>query len=51
MRSWSFLALHEITGENLPNDYSRWRNCYDQHGAEELAHLKQADWWQVNGDE
>jgi hypothetical protein len=23
----------------------------DQHGAEELTHLKQADWWQVNGDE
>lgn len=51
MRNWSFLALHEITGENLPNNADAWRNWYDQHGAEKLAQFEQADWWHVNGDE
>ena len=51
MRNWSFLALHEITGENLPNNVSAWRGWYDQHGTEKLSQFEQADWWQVNGDE
>ena len=51
MRNWSFLALHEITGENLPSDASAWQSWYDQHGAEKLAEFEQAPWWQVNGDE
>lgn len=51
MRNWSFLALHEITGENLPNTASAWQNWYDQHGAEKLAQFEHAPWWQVNGDE
>jgi hypothetical protein len=51
MRSWSFLALHEITDENLPNDVSVWQNWYDQHGSEKLVQFEQADWWQVRGDE
>lgn len=51
MRNWGFLALHEITGENLPSNASAWQDWYDQHGAEKLAQFQQADWWQVNGDE
>ncbi|HKW16347.1 MAG TPA: hypothetical protein VJO35_02440 [Terriglobales bacterium] len=51
MRNWAFLALHEITGESLPNTASAWQTWYDQHGAEKLAEFEQADWWQVNGDE
>jgi HEAT repeat protein len=51
MRNWSFLALHEITGENLPNNASAWQSWYDQHGAEKLAEFEHAPWWQVNGDE
>ncbi|HZR65676.1 MAG TPA: HEAT repeat domain-containing protein [Terriglobales bacterium] len=51
MRSWGFLALHEITDQNLPNDAAAWQSWYDQHGAEKLAELEQADWWQVHGDE
>ena len=51
MRNWSFLALHEITDENLPNDASAWQNWYDEHGNEKLAQFEQADWWKVRGDE
>jgi len=51
MRNWSFLALHEITDENIPNDASAWQNWYDQHGSEKLVKFEQADWWQVRGDE
>ena len=51
MRNWSFLALREITDENLPNDGSAWQNWNDEHGAEKLAQFEQADWWQVRGDE
>jgi HEAT repeat protein len=51
MHNWSFMALHEIIGENLPNTASAWQDWYDQHGAEKSAEFEQADWWQVNGDE
>jgi hypothetical protein len=51
MRNWSYLALHEITDENLPNDASAWQAWYDQHGSEKLVQFEQADWWQVRGDE
>jgi HEAT repeats len=51
MRNWSFLALHEITDENVPNDVSVWQTWYDQHGSEKLVQFEQADWWQVRGDE
>ena len=51
MRSWSFLALSEITDETLPADASAWRDWYTQHGAEKLAEFQQMDWWKVRGDE
>ncbi|HZQ17812.1 MAG TPA: HEAT repeat domain-containing protein [Terriglobales bacterium] len=51
MRNWGFLALHEITGNNLPSNASAWQNWYEQHAAEKLAQFEKADWWQVNGDE
>jgi len=51
MRSWSFLALREITDENLPADASAWRDWYTQHGAEKMAEFEQMDWWKVRGDE
>lgn len=51
MRSWGFLALHEITDQNLPNNAAAWQHWYDQHGTEKLAELEQSDWWQVHGDE
>jgi hypothetical protein len=50
-RNWSFLALHEITDANVPNDATAWQNWYDQHGSEKLVQFEQADWWQVRGDE
>ncbi|MGB7284835.1 MAG: HEAT repeat domain-containing protein [Candidatus Acidiferrum sp.] len=51
MRSWSFLALHELTDQNLPPDAQAWRAWYGQQGAEKLAEFEQRDWWQVHGDE
>ncbi|MGH9641970.1 MAG: HEAT repeat domain-containing protein, partial [Terriglobales bacterium] len=50
-RNWAFLALHEITDENISSDASPWQSWYDEHGAEKLAEFQQADWWQVRGDE
>ena len=50
-RNRSFLALHEITDENVANDPSAWQSWYDQHGSEKLVQFEQADWWQVRGDE
>ncbi len=50
-RSWSFLALHEITDENLPANAEAWRTWYGKHGAGKLAEFEQLDWWQVRGDE
>jgi HEAT repeats len=51
MRSWSFMALREITDEGLPADASAWRDWYTQHGAEKMAEFEQMDWWKVRGDE
>jgi hypothetical protein len=51
MRSWSFLALSEITGETLPADASAWTDWHRTHGAEKLIQLQSQPWWQVRGDE
>ncbi len=51
MRNWSFLALREMTDENLPADASAWRTWYTQHGAEKLAEFEGQDWWRVRGDQ
>jgi HEAT repeats len=51
MRTWSFMALHEITDENLPADASAWRDWYTQRGAEKMAEFERMDWWKVHGDE
>ena len=51
MRSWSFLALREITDENLAPDAAAWSRWFADHGAERLAQFQQADWWQIRGDE
>jgi hypothetical protein len=50
MRNWCFMALREITDENLP-DARAWRNWYQDHGAEKMALFERLDWWQVRGDE
>jgi hypothetical protein len=51
MRSWTFLALQEITDENLPADAPAWSRWYQDHGAEKMAAFERLDWWQVRGDE
>ena len=51
MRNWSFMALREITDENLPGDGSVWRDWYTHHGAEKMTEFEQMDWWKVRGDE
>jgi HEAT repeat protein len=51
MRSWSFLALQEITDANLPNDLQAWQNWYGQRGAAKLAQFERQNWWQVRGDQ
>ena len=51
MRSWSFMALREITDANVPPDAQAWNTWYGQHGAEKLAEFQALDWWQVRGDE
>jgi hypothetical protein len=50
-RKWCFLALREITDENLPEDGVAWRRWYEEHGAEKMAEFERLDWWQVRGDE
>ena len=50
MRSWSFLALREITDENLPADAVAWRSWYKDRAAAKGAQLAALDWWQVHGD-
>ena len=50
MRNWSFLALHEITDENLPQDASAWRHWYDDKASTKTAQFAALDWWQVRGD-
>jgi hypothetical protein len=51
MRHWCFLALQEITDENLPADAMAWNRWYQEHGAEKMAEFERLDWWQVRGDE
>jgi len=51
MRSWTFLALHEVTDAALPGDASAWRDWYAQHGAEKMAEFEQLDWWKIRGDQ
>lgn len=51
MRTWCFMALQEITDENLPADAEAWSRWYDEHGAEKMATFERLEWWQVRGDE
>ena len=51
MRTWSYMALHEITDANLPADPQAWKNWYRDHGSEKLAEFERLDWWRVRGDE
>jgi len=51
MRNWTFLALQEITDENLPTDALVWSRWYQEHGPEKMAEFERLEWWQVRGDE
>lgn len=51
MRSWVFLALRDLTDQNLPDDSVVWRKWYQEHGAENLAQVEKLNWWEVRGDE
>ena len=51
MRTWTFLALQEITDENLPADAAAWNRWYQEHGSEKMAEFERLEWWQVRGDE
>lgn len=51
MRNWCFLALQEITDENLPADALAWSRWYQEHGSEKMAEFERLEWWQVRGDE
>jgi hypothetical protein len=51
MRNWTFMALREITDENLPADASAWRSWYAQHGEEKMAEFERQEWWKVRGDQ
>jgi hypothetical protein len=51
MRNWTFLALQEITDENLPADALVWSRWYEEHGSEKMAEFERLEWWQVRGDE
>ena len=50
MRTWCFMALHEITDESLPPDADGWNHWFAAHGAEKMAEFEHLDWWQVRGD-
>ena len=50
MRTWSFMALREITDENLPPVADAWNRWFADHGAEKMAEFERLDWWQVRGD-
>jgi hypothetical protein len=50
MRNWSFMALQEITDENLPADAAAWRSWYKDKGDAKRAQFTALDWWQVRGD-
>lgn len=51
MRNWCFMALHEITDQNVPSNAQAWQTWYGQHGAAKLAEFERLNWWQVRGDE
>jgi hypothetical protein len=51
MRSWTFLALQEITDVNLPADALPWSRWYQDHGAEKMAEFERLEPYQVRGDE
>lgn len=51
MRAWCFMALREITDENLAPDAEAWNRWFADHGAEKLAEFERLDWWQVRGNE
>jgi len=51
MRSWTFMALREITDQMLPANASTWQDWYAQHGAEKMAEFESSDWWVVRGDQ
>ena len=51
MRSWSFLAMQEITDVALPPDAKAWRQWFTQHGDEKMAQFRSIPEWQVRGDE
>lgn len=51
MRNWCFMALREITDENLPADAVSWNRWNADHGAEKMAEFERIEWWQVRGDE
>jgi len=50
MRSWSFLALQEITDANAPADALGWNRWYADHGAEKRAEFERLEWYQVRGE-
>lgn len=51
MRSWSFMALQEITDANVPADALAWNHWYADHATEKMAEFERLEWWQVRGDE
>lgn len=51
MRNRCFMALREITDENLPADAVAWSRWYQDHGEEKMAEFENLEWWQVHGDE
>ena len=51
MRNWCFMALREITDENVPGDAIAWNRWYADHGSEKMAEFERLEWWQVRGDE
>jgi HEAT repeat protein len=51
MRSWSYMALHEITDANVPAEPQAWKDWHREHGAEKLAEFERLEWWQVRGNE
>jgi hypothetical protein len=50
MRNWSFMALREITDENLPADAVAWRSWNKDKGDAKRAQFTTLEWWQVHGD-
>ena len=51
MKTWSYMALREITDANVASDPLAWKNWYQAHGSEKMAEFERLDWWKVRGDE